>query len=147
VLALVLLMLLPSATAAVAEASTSPSVDQYVESVPTAGGDTTTHPGRGGHGQALTPGVKRRIRQGGGSDARKLEAIAVSPALGAPAGDHGRKRSTSYAPRDPAQPSALKAAVTAGTHGDGTAFGWLIAGLLGIGAVAGAAALSRRRSQ
>jgi hypothetical protein len=37
--------------------------------------------------------------------------------------------------------------VTAGSHGDGSAFGWLIAGLLGITAVAAATALARRRSQ
>ena len=168
-LVLTLLMLLPATPATVARAATSPSIDQYVESVPTSRGDRTpqTQPGRG---RDLPDDVQRQIRDEGGSDAGKLAAVASSPALGAPSagssGDAGgsetgkrgggdRDRSGG-GPGDGVRggggssgaerPSALTAAAGAPSHGDGTAFGWLIGGLLVITGVAAGAALARRRS-
>jgi hypothetical protein len=105
-----LLIVLPPAARAA-----NPSVDQYVESVPTADGDTIGG-GNGGVGGGRTtrdhanPGptrlphsVRQRIRSQGGSDAATLETIASSPALGAPdsvpasdsGGGSGRGRSRS----------------------------------------------------
>src|SRR5215208_4103253 len=86
VLVLALLMLL-SSTAAVnlAEASTNPSIDQYVESVPSAGGDRSPQGQPHSNAGSLPPNVRERIRSQGGSDAAQLETIASSPALGAPA--------------------------------------------------------------
>src|SRR4051794_13293935 len=73
VLVLALLMLL-SSTAAVnlAEASSNPSVDQYVESVPTAGGDKPPPAQPHGNVGTVPPKVRDRIRAQGGSDAQQL---------------------------------------------------------------------------
>lgn len=83
----VLLMILPPTAGA-----SNPAVDQYVESVPTVGGNPATHDnvGGGGHSSAprghLSRSVRERIRSQGGSDAAQLQAVAESPELGAPSG-------------------------------------------------------------
>jgi hypothetical protein len=144
-------MLLPSA----AIASANPSVDQYVESVPSVGGTPPpgTSPRSPGGAGALPPDLQRRIDASGGTDARQLEAVVTSPALGAPAprerAEAARARGGAPAPSasEPARPAAIKAAIGAGSHGDGTPFGWLLAGWLATTAVAILAAVLRRRSR
>jgi hypothetical protein len=63
----------------------SPSVDQYVESVPTGSGPATTTPGsRGGAREPLPAGARRALAAAGGADRAALTAISSSPSLGAP---------------------------------------------------------------
>jgi hypothetical protein len=107
--------------------------------------------------------VRRQINARGGSDAKQLETVASSPALGAPtsspAGTSGGQRDSrngsgsgrggsrgDSAPA-PAEhgPSAFSAIATAATHGGGSSIGALVVGLLLISAVAVGLALVRRR--
>lgn len=170
-------MLLPAAAAA--QFDPNPSVDQYVESVPSAGGGTPPSSSGGRPQRVAVPGsIRRDIRERGGSDARQLNRIVSSPELGAPdsapattggatgGGDgaggtdsqgqgsgrgDGRtgsgtgKGTTQPTGGEPSRPSAISAAVGAGSHGDGTAYGWLIAGIVAVSAAVAAVALSRRR--
>ena len=120
-----------------------PAVDQYVESVPTSGGDPRK-PGGGG----LPPGVKRQLEREGGADAAALEAVASSGALGAPASD-GRRRASKADASDSGsnpRPSALEALTSAAVSDDGSAGGWLIAGLALLTVALAGTALARRRS-
>jgi len=63
----------------------SPSVDQYVESVPTGQGPSAPSGGRDEQPAKLPAGVRTRLRQQGGTSARSLENLATDPGLGAPA--------------------------------------------------------------
>jgi hypothetical protein len=142
VVALVLLTILPPAVA-VAQVR-DPAVDQYVESVPGAGGgDGTSEGGSPRDGSGLPPRVQSRIESRGGDDAAALEAVGTSPALGAPKrapknetriGSPGGSKST---------PSALDAIASAAS-GDGSSGGWLLAGLAVLTAALGGMALARR---
>jgi hypothetical protein len=138
-----LLMILPPVAGAA-----NPSVDQYVESVPSASGPG---PGDGGddggptHGHATTlpPATRKAIRAEGGSDAGALEAIASSPALGAP--DTGGARSGSGA-KAPRAGASTKPAAAATVDGGGSSVAVLAAGLILLTVVACGTALARRRS-
>jgi hypothetical protein len=159
VLTFVVLMLLPpAATAASGADPSNPSLDQYVESVPSAdGGPPRTAGSSQGH---LSDSVRHRLATQGGSDAAQLAAVASSPALGAPSGSQVRARRSGRAngpagenpgARPPvatrrAAPSGLRALATAATHGEGSSIGVLLAGLLAITALAGGTALTRRRN-
>lgn len=163
------LMLLPPATAAGAPGGDSPSLNQYVESVPTADGDQPTPRGGpaggsgggggggGSAGSSLPPSVRSEIRAQGGADADQLEAIAGSPALGAPAQDRGRgAQGNSGRDRDAGapgarassghRPSAVDAVATAATSGGEGASTALVGGLVLLTAAMAFAALARRRS-
>jgi hypothetical protein len=148
VVALVLLTIVAPAGAAVpGTGASSPAVDQYVESVPTAGGEPRERSGGG-----LPPAVARQLQREGGVDAQALEAVASSPALGAPAdqGGDGRRRASkadlSEADSTPTPP-ALSALGSAAVSDDGGAGGWLIAGLALLTVALAGTALARRRSQ
>src|SRR4051794_22238949 len=172
VLAFVVLMLLPpAATAASGADPSNPSLDQYVESVPTSHGDP---PGGGGSTRGhistshLPASVRHQIAAHGGRDATQLEAIATSPVFGAPAdavaSTTGRPAATpgtgtgtgsgagrhSTAQPLPAsgdsRPSGVDAFTTAATHGGGSSTGVLAIGLVVIALMAGGIALSRRRA-
>src|SRR3954467_15135073 len=85
VLALVVLMILPpAATAATGADPSNPSLDQYVESVPSShgGGPPPTGTTTRGH---LSTSIRHQIATRGGADASQLEAVATSSAYGAPA--------------------------------------------------------------
>ncbi|HMJ97271.1 MAG TPA: hypothetical protein VK486_15560 [Thermoleophilaceae bacterium] len=141
VVALVLLTILPPA-AAVAQVR-DPAVDQYVESVPGAGGGNGAP--EGGAGGGLPSGVKRQIAKEGGADAEALAAVASSPALGAPKqADRPSARADSRTgPKS--DPSALHAIASA-AGGDGNSGGWLLAGIAALTAALAGAALVRKRS-
>jgi hypothetical protein len=165
VLAFVVLMLLPpAATAASGADPSNPSLDQYVESVPTSHGDPP--PGGGstrGHISTthLPASVRHQIAAHGGRDATQLQAIATSPAFGAPAdavastsgrpagspgsGSGAARRSPPEAPAA-SRPSGVDAFTTAATHGGGGSVGVLAIGLVVITLMAGGIALSRRRA-
>jgi hypothetical protein len=168
VLAFVVLMLLPpAATAASGADPSNPSLDQYVESVPTSHGDP---PGGGGSTRGhissapLPASVRHQIAAHGGRDATQLEAIATSPAFGAPAaavastsgGSTGTSGAGSGSARHPtaqppaasgaSRPSGVDAFTTAATHGGGGSIGVLAIGLVVITLMAVGLALSRRRA-
>ena len=147
VVALVLLtMLPPGASAAPVK---DPAVDQYVESVPGAGGDRAPNTEPRSGGERLPADVRSEIKSAGGRDAEALAAVASSPALGAPRADRdgegggssGDSGSVSKGP-----PSAIDAVTSAAASGDGDASGWLIAGLALLTAALAGTALARRRS-
>ena len=144
VMALVLLTILPPA--GMAAPSRDPAVDQYVESVPGAGGDRAPNSEPRSGGERLPSDVRSEIERSGGEDAEALEAVASSPALGAPRGDRdgnggGGSRAASKAP-----PSTIDAVTSAAASGDSDAGGWLLAGLALLTAALAGVALARRRS-
>ena len=155
-LALTLLMALPSLAWA-----GNPSLDQYVESVPTGHGNGPSHHGGSSSATQLPEATRRQIEQQGGSDAPALEAVAGNPALGAPdsagkaghgAGSGKRTRNAKPGGSAPtaagtASPSALDAATTAATGGDDSSGAILLVALALLTLVAAAVALARRRQQ
>jgi hypothetical protein len=163
--ALAALMILPASAIAAPGSGTdpsNPSLDQYVENVPSSHGDHPRPPS-GGSPQSgqLSPSVRRQINARGGSDASQLRTVASSPALGAPTspagtgsgqraggrnGTGGSGEGTATAPAERG-PSALSAIASAATHGEGSAIGALVIGLLVIAAVAAGLALARRRGR
>jgi len=146
VLALLSLAASASAAAAPAAGASNPSVDQYVERVPSAGGDGAPRENpRSGGGEGLSPSVQRQLDQAGRS-AEALEAIAGSPALGAPdrPADSGAKPDPAP-PEMSSDPSPFDAVTSAATSGDGGASGWLIAGLALLTAALAGTALARKR--
>lgn len=138
--------------------SSDPSVNQYVESVPTTTGSQPTTRRPGEKRQRLPPRVERKLREQDPDIARQLEEIATSPSLGAPgagstagAGREGRGRGArdqrhTAAARDRDDRRGLSAAIeAAGVDGSG-AMVVLLGALLLTTAVIGGAALVRRRS-
>jgi hypothetical protein len=142
--ALVALLMLLQPAAGMA----NPSVDQYVESVPTADGHLpAAGGGSGGRSADVPAAIRGRIRAEGGSDAATLEAVASSPTLGAPASGSGRARSGSTRAGAAGKPPSTAAAATvAAVDGGGNSIAVLVGGLILLTAVAGAVALARRRS-
>jgi hypothetical protein len=164
VLALVLLTILPPAAF-----GRDPAVDQYVESVPRAGGDRPVESEPPSGSPAPQEEVRQQILDSGGEDAPALEAVTTSPALGAPEAPQrgtgkapqrgtakarqrgtakARQRGTAktHSPRAaaPGTPSAFEAASSAAS-GDGSARGWLLGGLALLSLVLASAAIGRRR--
>jgi hypothetical protein len=89
IVAAVLLALAPAAQAwsagpAQDQPPNTSAVSQYVEVVPTGGGDAPTG-SSGARPTQLSPKAERAVRRLGGADAAKLMRVATSPALGAPA--------------------------------------------------------------
>ncbi len=143
VVALVLLTILPPA-AAVAQVR-DPAVDQYVESVPGATGDTGTPKGGAGpDGGGLPSDLKRQIESEGGADAAALEAVGSSPELGSSASGRRQTAAGDLPHGSGDSPSTLDAVASATVSGDGNAGGWLLAGLAVLTAALGATAFARR---
>jgi hypothetical protein len=104
--------------------------DQYVETLPTAGGPSATKDGR--HRETpLRSSVAAKLHSQGGADAARLETIATSSEFGAPQRTTGRadKKSGSQDRRDSrAIPSASVQAVREG----GGDLLWLLLAILAI---------------
>jgi exopolysaccharide biosynthesis polyprenyl glycosylphosphotransferase len=126
----------------------SSAVDQYVEALPTAGGplavDVSTggrgggnHRARGG-GVPLSVTAQRRLRDLGGPLARRLEANATSPTLGAPA----RRLPTTRVSQRP--PGAFTAAAKTVTSDPGGQLTWLLIVLAATTILAVGAAVNER---
>jgi hypothetical protein len=149
----------------------NPSLDQYVESVPTSHGDRSPQGGagggsNGGHnggnggstngGTSLPPQTREQLQQQAGGDAAALEAVATNPGLGAPSkGDGGKGHEStgrtgtgtgSGATSGANSPGAVDAVATAATGGDGSTGPWLLAAIAALTGLTLAAALMRRRS-
>jgi hypothetical protein len=133
--------------AVLAQQSPSPSVEQYVERVPTAEGPRPSSGDGTTDRDALPPAARRELRERAGSDAEALEAIAGSEALGAPQGQ--RRGSADAAPGGggasggDATTSAGPAVVDAAFDGGGTSL--LLVGLVVTTLIAAGVALARRR--
>lgn len=126
----------------------SPSIDQYVESVPTTRGSKPPPQGGGGGGAELPADLRRRIEQQAGADAEDLAAIAGDPGLGAPerqaAGGAGNRAKA--APDGAGEKGALGSATEAvRDSGGGGGMLFLLGGALATAAAVGGAALARRR--
>ena len=167
VLTFVVLMLLPpAATAASGADPSNPSLDQYVESVPSSHGGSPPGPGStGGHaststGSHLPASIRHRLAATGGPDATQLQAIATSPAFGAPAdavaatsarrgasdgAAAGRSSTQSKPASTDRRPSGFDAVATAATSGEGSSSGLLLGGLVLISALALGTVFARRR--
>lgn len=147
-MALLLLTFVAPAQASVPAAGASdPAVDQYVESVPTAGGDPEpkTKSRSGGEPPA---GAQGEIEPGGDADVEALEAVEESPELGAPAVERGKKRrdtSDSAEPASEHRPSTVDAVSSAAVSGDGNPGGWILGAVALLTAALGAAAFARAR--
>src|SRR4051794_18201756 len=125
--------------APVARAEGPPAIDQYVESVPTAGGGKAAKT----HVPLATPAQKAIVRSGG-ADTQLLTKVATSAAYGAPTTrlKPAPKRAT------PAPPPSAVGVVGAATtvNSGGSRLPWLGVVLLAVTAVVLAAALRRSRS-
>jgi hypothetical protein len=106
--------------------------DQYVETLPTAGGPSATKDGR--HRKTpLRPSVAAKLRSQGGADAARLEAIATSSDFGAPQTTTGRadKKSGSQDRNSRDSRAIPSASVHAVREGGGDLL-WLLLALLAI---------------
>jgi hypothetical protein len=135
-----LAVVLGALSAAPAEAASAPALDQYVPSLPSAGGGPTVASGivaeRDGSG--VSPATRARLaRQPDGS---LLLALATSPALGAPP----PARPPAAASHGSALPDGSVATALQGAVSSGAMLGLLI-GLAAITAGALATVLLRRR--
>jgi len=124
---------------------------QYVEQIPTSRGSRAVGQGAGeAAGRPLTASAEAELRAQGGADAKLLEAIATSPALGAPARKaKPERRAETTEPET--SPSTSEAAGDAGNASTASELisGRVVALLAVLGAVtigAGLLAASRRRS-
>jgi hypothetical protein len=146
------MLALPTAALAQApgEISPDPSVNQYVESVPTSKGSRPST-GGGAKGAKLPPAVQRRIEEQAGADAADLSAIATDPDAGAPAASRDRPRDRAAGSRDRRpvpqveEKAPLAAAAEATFDAGGGGLVLLLFGLLGTTILVGGFAVSRRR--
>lgn len=147
---------------ALAQQSPSPSVDQYVERVPTAEGPKPSAAGPKYKRNAKLPeNVRERLREEGGEDAQALEDITTAAGLGAPGPPQGEREAGGAPRRGSPVPGGTPSravpgdgtgkgtvpAIAGAAFGSGSATALLVGGLLLTTAVMGAAALSRRRRE
>jgi hypothetical protein len=143
--ALVAVALAVPATAAADTPQDFSASDQYVETHPTTSGPSATDDRRRGK-TPLRPSVAAKLRDQGGADASRLEAIATSSDFGAPQGtsDGTDKKSgnRSGSRNTTAIPSASVQAVQEG----GEDLLWLLLALLAItGLMVGAVTYRRHK--
>jgi hypothetical protein len=126
-------------TAPAARADGPPAIDQYVESVPTAGGGKAAK-----KPAAIAATTQHAIARSGGADAPLLTKVATSATYGAPT-TRLRPAPRRAAPEPP--PPALGAVGAAAAVGSGgSRLAWLGVVLFGVTVVVLAAALRRSRS-
>jgi hypothetical protein len=141
------------------DVSPNPSVNQYVESVPTAKGAKPSRYAPDHREGKLAPDLRRRLEQHGGADAEALEAIATEARLGAPTvragdgrgGSEPRRRGETPGAATPQPPRAeadkgFVPAVTGAvleTEGRGTLL--LIVALVTVAVMVGGVAAARNR--
>jgi hypothetical protein len=102
----------------------TPSIGQYVETVPTARGGATAGVGGTQAGQ-LSPAVARRLDAMNDPIARRLKAIATSSAYGAP-----QEGSSSTGTASAAGP--FSAAITAVSGSSDTRIFWLLGAVIAV---------------
>jgi hypothetical protein len=101
----------------------TPSIGQYVETVPTAKGGSTAGVGTA-QSKKLPPDVERRLRSLPPAVAKRLRAIATSSAYGAP------QQSASSTGNAPNAADPLSAAVNAVSGSSDTHIFWLLGAVI-----------------
>ena len=146
---------------ALAQQSSSPAAEQYVERVPTAGGPRPSSGDRKGGAGKLPPEVREKLREQGGADADDLGAIATEPGLGAPqapanggskpraGGDGGSGSAAPSSPvssADRGRKGTIEGITDAAFGGESQDTTLLVIGLLAMTAVVAGFGIARRRS-
>jgi len=103
----------------------TPSISQYVETVPTGNGGASTGAG-GSHPKSLAPDVVTKLRARPDSVSKRLEEVATSPKYGAPR--RNLRPSGHIDSPKPANP--LAAAVSAVSDSGDSHLLWLLAAVL-----------------
>jgi hypothetical protein len=110
-----------------------PAVCQYVEDIPTSKGSQASGAGgapSGGSGPTsagLSPSAAADVESKGGKDAKRLKAVAVSPAYGAPTHAPDPSGGNEFDEQRLDSGSALSAAASAVGSGEGTLVGLITA--------------------
>jgi hypothetical protein len=143
--ALVAAALAVPATAAADTPQDFSASDQYVETLPTPSGPSAADDRRRGK-TPLRPSVAAKLRDQGGADASRLEAIATSSDFGAPQGTSGKTDKKNGNRRDSRDTTAIpSASVQAVAEEDGDLL-WLLLALLAItGLMVGAVTYRRHK--
>ena len=135
----------PASAAAEAPQDFSAS-DQYVETLPTTSGPSPTNDRRRGK-TPLRPSVAAKLRDQGGADASRLEAVATSSDFGAPQGTSARADKENGTRRDSRNTTAIPSASVQAVREGGEDLLWLLLALLAItGLMVGAVAYQRHKN-
>jgi hypothetical protein len=134
----------PASAAADAPQDFSAS-DQYVETLPTTSGPSPTNDRRRGK-TPLRPSVAAKLREQGGADAVRLEAVATSSDFGAPQGTSDRSDKKNGNRRDSRNTTAIPSASVQAVQEGGEDLLWLLLALLAItGLMVGAVTYRRHK--
>jgi hypothetical protein len=131
VAALVAAALAVPASAAAESPQDFSASDQYVETLPTTSGPSATDDRRRGK-TPLRPSVAAKLRDQGGADVSRLEAIATSSDFGAPQGTSDRADKKNGNRRDSRNTSAIPSASVQAVREGGEDLLWLLLALLAI---------------
>lgn len=143
--ALVAVALVVPASAAADTPQDFSASDQYVETLPTTGGPSATDDRKRGR-TPLRPSVAAKLRDQGGADAARLEAIATSSAFGAPQGTSDRTDKKSGNRRGSGNTTAIPSASVQAVQEGGENLLWLLLAMLAItGLMVGAVTYRRHK--
>jgi hypothetical protein len=133
------------ATAAAETPQDFSASDQYVETLPTTGGPSAAENRKRGK-TPLRPSVAAKLRDQGGADASRLEAIATSSDFGAPQGTSDRTDKKSGDRRGSRNTTAIPSASVQAVQEGGEDLLWLLLALLAItGLMVGAVTYRRHK--
>ena len=119
--------------------------DQYVETLPTTGGPSATDERKRGK-TPLRPSVAAKLRDQGGADAARLEAIATSSDFGAPQATSDRTDKKSGNRRGSRNTTAIPSASVQAVQEGGENLLWLLLAMLAItGLMVGAVTYRRHK--
>jgi hypothetical protein len=145
VAALVAVLLAVPAQAAADTPQDFSASDQYVETLPTPSGPSAADGRRRGK-TPLRPSVAAKLRDQGGADTSRLEAIATSSDFGAPQGTSGRADKKNGNRRDSRNTTAIPSASVQAVREGGGDLLWLLLALLAItGLMVGAVTYRRHK--
>jgi opacity protein-like surface antigen len=143
--ALVAVALAVPATAAADTPQDFSASDQYVETLPTTSGPSATDDRRRGK-TPLRPSVAAKLRDQGGADASRLEAIATSSDFGAPQETSDGTDKKSGNRHDSRNTTAIPSASVQAVQEGGEDLLWLLLAMLAItGLMVGAVTYRRHK--
>jgi hypothetical protein len=143
--ALVAVVLAVPVTAAADSPQDFSASDQYVETLPTTSGPSATDDRRRGK-TPLRPSIAAKLRDQGGADASRLEAVATSSDFGAPQGTSDRSDKKNGNRRDSRNTTAIPSASVQAVREGGEDLLWLLLALLAItGLMVGAVTYRRHK--
>jgi hypothetical protein len=140
------LVLLPAAIAGAAQTPDDFSAaDQYVETLPTTKGPSSTKEGEGGKGHTRLPAsVKTKLAREGGEDAASLQVVATSGRFGAPQQTSGSAEKKGDSSR---RTTAVPTASVKAVRDSGEDLLWLLFAVIAITSLmVGAAAYQRHKN-